>query len=432
MDYILNTPYIIKIITALFLILIVNRKSGNLIAAIISGTLLLALWCGHGLASMLSISWVRISSWGNIFLVIAIFQVIWLSSMMDKSGVMKDLVAIVKKSISRRAGLAVLPALIGWLPMPGGALFSAPMVEEMDDGKELNPLLKTKINYWFRHIWEYWWPLYPGVLLAIDMTKLPVWQFISLQLPLSLFAIAGGIFFLLRKVPVDLKISGKKDNYQNIKVFIELIMPILMVIIVYIFVSIVFPGLSKKSQYIPVILGLCFSLGTLQIQRPLSAGVLKDIILSKNTLKLVVIVIFIRIYGAFIESPLPDGTFLMSAVRDELAMWHIPVLVIIMLIPFISGLSTGLAVGFVGASFPIVINLLGPNPPLADLLSYTVLAYGFGFTGMMLSPVHVCHLVTIEYFKTNLNESMLRIIKPSLFVIGGSIFMSIAAHIIAS
>lgn len=97
MDYILNTPHIIKIISALFLILVVNRKFENLIAAIFAGTLLLALWCGHGSASMLSIIWVRISSWGNIFLVIAIFQVIWLSSMMDKSGVMKDLVAIVKK-----------------------------------------------------------------------------------------------------------------------------------------------------------------------------------------------------------------------------------------------------------------------------------------------------------------------------------------------
>ena len=43
--------------------------------------------------------------------------------------------------------------------MPAGALFSAPFVAAVDEGGELESSHKVAINYWFRHIWEDWWPL---------------------------------------------------------------------------------------------------------------------------------------------------------------------------------------------------------------------------------------------------------------------------------
>jgi hypothetical protein len=45
-----------------------------------------------------------------------------------------------------------------------------------------------------------------------------------------------------------------------------------------------------------------------------------------------------------------------------------------------------------------------------------VLAYGFGYMGMMLSPVHLCLLVTKEYFSAGL-LGVLRIILPCVAVI---------------
>jgi hypothetical protein len=88
--------------------------------------------------------------------------------------------------------------------------------------------------------------------------------------------------------------------------------------------------------------------------------------------------------------------------RDELMALGIPLLMVKMVIPFVSGAVTGIAVGFVGASFPLVFALLGPDPSLNQIASTTTFAYGFGFMGMMLSPVHICFLVTNEYFKTRL------------------------------
>jgi uncharacterized protein len=430
MEYIMTTPYLIRILITLAVILLLNKKLNSLIFSTLGGTVLLAFWCGHDIPSILKITWTRFSSTGNILLIIVIIQVIWLSSMMEKTGVMKDLVEFVRKSISRRAGLAVLPALIGWLPMPGGAIFSAPMVHELDTDGEIAPLLKTKINYWFRHVWEYWWPLYPGVLLAMEMTELPLWQFVLLQLPLSLFSIAGGIFFLLKKVPHENRKRCESETSGKAKDFILLILPILVVIFSYMVISILFPKFIVISRFIPMVLALFFALITLQIQRPLNLSFLKKIVFSSSLFKMVLIVVIIRIYGAFIEFPLPDGTLLMSLVRDELALMKIPVIIIIMLIPFVSGLATGIAIGFVGASFPIIVNLLGQNPLSRDLLSYTVIGYSFGYIGMMLSPVHVCHVVTNEYFKTDLSKSMIRLVKPSLVVLAGGIFIAVLVRII--
>ena len=91
-----------------------------------------------------------------------------------------------------------LPALVGLLPMPAGAAFSAPLVASVDTEDELEPAHKAAINYWFRHLWEYWWPLYPGVLLAITYSGLSAAIFYLIQIPFTLVAAATGYFFILR------------------------------------------------------------------------------------------------------------------------------------------------------------------------------------------------------------------------------------------
>ena len=349
-------------------------------------------------------------------------QVIGLSNQMSSTGTMKKLVTAVRSRVSQRTSMALLPAVIGLLPMPGGAIFSAPLVDDCDPSKNVYSLLKTKINYWFRHIWEYWWPLYPGVLLAIDITGLPIITFILLQLPMSLLAIASGYIFLLRKV----KNVDKKQNKKlktPIKHLIILISPIIIIIGCYTIIKVFFSNISGINKYLPMIIGICCAQIALQIQHPLNFSKWKKIIFSKKTISIALIVILVRIYGAFIEARLPDGLLLMTHVRKELISIGIPLFFIIMLLPFISGFTTGLSVGFVGASFPIVMNLIGNTPALKEILATTVLAYTAGYMGLMLSPVHVCLIVTNEYFKTSLTGSIIRLLKPALVVLACAILI---------
>ena len=406
----LAVPAIIKVLGTLLFILLVTTFARQLLLAIGGGIVVLALWCGLSPAESATIAWERFSSTNNVSLLLIVFLVVWLSSQMAATGMMSDLVSAVRQRLTQRSTLAALPAIIGMLPMPGGAIFSAPLVDRCDEEKRLDGPLKTRINYWFRHVWEYWWPLYPGVLLAVELSGFEIWQFMLLQLPLTVFAVVSGWAFILRKVPRQER--RREDDSSSQHRIPALVAPLLTVIALYVIVRIAFPGVARLSKYLPMAIGLVGGIALQQCMRPLSSTGWKKIVLSRRTLLLAAVVAAVRVYGAFIEADPAGSSSLVEQMRIELDAWGIPVLALLVVIPFISGLTTGLAIGFVGASFPIVFSLLGPEPALAHRAATVVLAYAAGYAGMILSPVHVCLVVTNEHFRTNLGQSIVHLVKP--------------------
>jgi hypothetical protein len=213
-------------------------------------------------------------------------------------------------------------------------------------------------------------------------------------------------------------VEGKRTTIKKI---VGLIMPIIIIITAYTLIRLFLPFIAETNKYLPMIIGICLAQIFLQASRPLRLCDWKAILFSKKALTMAVLAGIIRVYGAFIEAQLADGTLLMGHVRNELSSWNIPLLLVMILIPFISGITTGIAIGFVGASFPIVMTLMGENPAHGTLLSTTLLAYASGYVGMLLSPVHVCLIVTNQHFKTSLAGSIFKLTKPALVVIAGSV-----------
>ncbi|MBR4159437.1 MAG: DUF401 family protein, partial [Spirochaetia bacterium] len=107
--------------------------------------------------------------------------------------------------------------------------------------------------------------------------------------------------------------------------------------------------------------------------------------------------------------------------RQELSETGIPTILLIAILPLVSGIATGIALGFVGTSFPIIFSLLGPDPTLKSILIMIIIGYGFGQIGQLLSPVHVCNVVTNRFFNTNLFKNTFFIAKPCLFIAAGAI-----------
>jgi integral membrane protein (TIGR00529 family) len=437
-EAILGVPVIAKVVGALAVILLVSRFCKHLVIAVAAGALVLGLWSGHSLAAMLLIVGKELSSSDNLLLLLVVFQVIWLSSQMSDSGVMQDLVTTVRGLVSRRAAMAVLPAVIGLLPMPGGALFSAPLVDSVDPEGGVAPQLKARTNHWFRHVWEYWWPLYPGVLLAMKFTGLEVWQFMLFGVPLSLCAAAAGHVFLLRRIgpggaagAAQAPRTGTKG--AQARALLGLVLPIAVVIGSYAVVRLAYaairsawPGVPQMAGNIPMALGLCVAMLVLQLQRPLSRAAWQRIILSPRAFNMVAIVAMVLAYGSFIRAKLPGGEPFMAQMHAEMADWGIPLPAIIILLPLISGLAMGLSAGFVGASFPIVMSLIGEHPSLRTVLSTTVLAYGFGYMGMLLSPVHVCLIVTSAHFRTSVLRNVAGLLAPAAVMLAATLLMYLA------
>jgi len=198
-------------------------------------------------------------------------------------------------------------------------------------------------------------------------------------------------------------------------------MPIIVIITAYLLIRLFLPILANTNKYLPMITGIFLAQVFLQVRRPLKIADWRKILFSKKALTMAVLAGIIRVYGAFIEAQLADGNLLMAHVRNELSSWNIPIMLVMILIPFISGITTGIAIGFVGASFPIVMTLMGSNPSYGTLLSTTLLAYASGYVGMLLSPVHVCLIVTNQHFKTSLASSIIKLSRPALIVAAGSV-----------
>ncbi len=429
MDMENNIPVLFKILIVFALILFLNRFRFHLSISLLAGALSLGLWMGSSPYELLSSLYNSVIDQQTISLSIVVWLIMVMSGIMEKSGHMKRLVnSFTYLTKDARIVGTVMSALIGLLPMPGGALFSAPMVETSLSKINASPENKTALNYWFRHIWEYWWPIYPGVILAIALLNIDTWRYMAVMAPMSLLSIFAGILFILRPMGNSGSNSEGGFSWKRFSAFIYEMNPITIII----FSIIIITGAEKifaeffnhldLPKLTPVITGLTFSiLWVCRINRIAPSGLFAATF-GKSNLTMILLIISIMLFkGVMTDS----GA--VTVLRDELMNYGIPVIFLILIMPFFSGFILGIAVGFVGASFPLIIPLFPANDMFL-YISYAALAYTFGYMGMMLSPVHLCFIVTRDFFKAGIGGSYSYIIKTTSFMMIFSILIFIISR----
>ena len=99
----------------------------------------------------------------------------------------------------------------------------------------------------------------------------------------------------------------------------------------------------------------------------------------------------------------------------------LPPVAIFFALPFLVGLLTGLTVGFVGSTFPIIAAMTGGHPDP----SIITFSFASGFAGVMLSPTHLCLLLTVQYFKADLAGTYRLMYLPVLlvFLVGLGVYL---------
>ncbi|MCX5858176.1 MAG: DUF401 family protein [Deltaproteobacteria bacterium] len=427
MDWLLHVPAYVKVGSSFLGILLLYRLRVPLGVAILTFSTLLTLWTGTGVDGLRY----QINSFvlpQNYLLPLIILLLLFFSDSLNKTGRMDRTIAALKSWLkNKHLILAGLPALVGLLPMPAGALFSAPFVDAVDQGQEIEPPLKVAINYWFRHIWEYWWPLYPGVILAMQYSGLSAVKFFFIQMPFTLAAVLGGYLFILRKVK-RLDDHHENEGHLDAAAVLSALGPIGLLVLISLVGSALLPLIGVEgtlANLIAMVVGLVAALAAVFTGHASAFGSTMLMLKRSDTWLMIVLVIGIQTFAAALSCPVDDaGSTLITGMRDELIRTGIPLIMVIMLIPFISGMVTGVAFGFVGASFPIVFALVGPDPSAAVAAATTAFAYTFGYMGMMLSPMHACFVVTAEYFKTSIFSAYRYIIGPAFVILLASILLS--------
>jgi len=396
---------LVCVLGAFALILVLSRLKVPLALAILAGGV--AVGAAMGL-SFMQLLWAMLAGAATLetaSLLIVTVLLLSLSHTMQEAGQMKRIVSLARAMLRRPAvAMAALPAFIGLLPMPGGALFSAPMVEEAAGDAKVSGGRLSAVNYWFRHIWEHWWPLYPGVILAVQLTASDFGTFMAFQLPLGIFMVAGGLV-ILRKLPPDLHVAAPPPQAGTKREFVRATSSIWIIPIVWVAVVV---GLHLAGgrlerlhaaavieRYLPVIAGLlCSLLWTVRMNR-LSGRAIRRIFIKRDIYVMALLVLSVMVFQGVL-----GYVRAAPAIADQLQHLQVSVLLVIAALPFIAGMVTGLAVGFVGVSFPIVLGLVETMPGSPEMRPYVVLAYACGHLGQMLSPLHLCHVVSNRYFGT--------------------------------
>jgi len=143
--------------------------------------------------------------------------------------------------------LVTFPALVGLLPMPGGAIFSATMVKNLGHEHRLSSAHLSYINYWFRHIWEYWWPLYPGILLTTALAGVDLWHLAPFTGPLTIVALAAGYWPLRGLIAMPVAPGQRKAVLP----FLKELAPIVFVIVFGLLLGLLFSCQTNTSGQPP-------------------------------------------------------------------------------------------------------------------------------------------------------------------------------------
>ena len=288
--------------------------------------------------------------------------------------------------------LALPSVFIGLLPMLGGALMSAPIVEEAGQRWKLTPAWKTFLNYWFRHIWEYCWPLYVNVILAAAILQVPIKKISSVQFPFTILAVFLGLVLLFKHVPALSRERNDQSFLRNVLTLVFSIWPI--------FLAILFIFAFKLSMLVSLVLVFLLT----QIFFRIGIKERLNIIWKSISLKTVFLVASVMVFKRILEVSGALGS-LTRIFPPEGASAYL----LLFTVPFFLGLLTGVNHAYVGISFPLLLPILGTGNPDMILVLF---AYVSGFTGILLSPAHLCLFLTLDYFKADLRDVYKILILP--------------------
>ena len=326
-----------------------------------------------------------------------IILVLYLGNLLQLKGNFKKMVDSFKNLIPEPRLILALPSsFIGLLPMIGGALMSAPIVEEAGQRWKLTPAWKTFLNYWFRHIWEYSWPLYVNMILASAILQIPIKRIATVQFPFTVLAAILGLIILFKHVH---RLPDEKTGGKFLKSLLNLILSIwpifLVIMLIFVFKFSMLLALAATAFLTQIFFRMDFRERSRILWQSIS---LKTIFLIAS------VMVFKRILEVSGALESVTGVFQSEGISAYLLLFAVP---------FFLGLLTGVNHAYVGISFPILLPIFGSENPDMVLVMF---AYVSGFVGILLSPTHLCLVLTLDYFKAELRDVYKILLWPSVVI----------------
>jgi len=328
-----------------------------------------------------------------------------LAKCMQETGSIKKLIDSLRTIFTKGGTLGVIPAVYGLMPVPGGALFSAPTIDEEGDKYNLDQNKKNFLNIWFRHIW---FPIYPisSALILITSSKfsnIGIYTLILANIPAFIASIIIGIIFLKKFIKnAPLQKNKPSRSYSG---FIFIIPPILPVIL---YAVLQFFGISEIRTFL---IGVLFSIVLVYYLSELNISEFFQIIKKSLTWRL-----GLAIFGIMIFREIFEVSQANIVLKDLIINLPFPAIWMVIIIPLILGILTGYNLGAVALSYPILVPFFPLNISFITLVGLTSLIFISSLIGYLISPIHLCNVLSSDYLKTDTTR-MYRLLFPAVILI---------------
>ncbi len=328
---------------------------------------------------------------------------------MKETGVSQRLVPALQGLFrSRRFALSAIPMMMGLLPTPGGIMLSAPMVRDLGDHVGVERSRLAAINFLFRHVWESVWPLFPAVPLIQGMFGISAFTLISHNIAITLSATLGGtIFLLLSGIPPRNRNEQSKGRFaDHIRYFTGAFWPIAVVAALY------------AGFNLPPAAGLLLAIFAFLWLNKVPRGQWSAIFKSGIEPDFALLILGALVFKLNLQA----GQAVEEVVRF-LSDMNVPSHLVIFILPFLVGFLTGLVVPTVAITFPFLIPFIGTGSQTR--VGLETLAFSGLACGLLLTPVHLCLVLSASYFEAPLTKIMVRLIGPTIFVAAAGTLMAL-------
>ena len=380
----MNSVFLV-VIAAMILIVVLLRFKVLIGPAILIGGLLIWLFESRSFEKLWIAFTETLTMQRTWDLLLCLYFVMCLEVELRKSGSLHGMVVTLRNIFSsNKVTLAFMPAFLGLLPSLGGARFSAPIVQEASEGIAVDDEQKSAINLWFRHIFEFSNPLMPGVILACGIANVSIGDLIDQVGWVTILCFVLGWIFLI--IPLKITDLEKATNTQHDRTIDWKSLVLAFGPIVTSFLLIV--AFNVQAALAMGLVVVAFIPLYFWFKRPISVkSVFTESLDKKLFFNVICILYFIQLLTVI-------GTLdeIVSVFNNS----SLPQAVIIACLSFIFGVMTGMGQGYIAIVMPIVALMAPGNIVLVGI------AMVYGMAGQMVTPTHLCILVTVEYFKCRL------------------------------
>ncbi|MFQ6095364.1 MAG: DUF401 family protein [Candidatus Bathyarchaeia archaeon] len=377
------------LLLSLFAIVVLVARRVDYGLALLVGAFILGIFSQLNLQEFVEVSLLTFTDPSTLDLVLIVSLIPILASCMKETGMVDGLIASIKEVLSGRAVLMTLPALMGALPMMGGALLSAPLIDDEAERLGLSSEERSLINVWFRH-WNFFvYPLSSVLILLASLTRINIYVLILTQFPPVLIYLLLGYIVSIRGVKED-ETERKRDLGTLLLVLLN-VSPILIAI-------------ALNSIGVHMAAALTAAVAFIFLFKKVSPRRALALLRQGFSWKLpfaMVAVMFLRHMIEYSNS--------VPAVIPYMESMGLPTNLLLILMTWVIGLVTAMPTASIAIVFPIALNMIKNIDAIFVSILYITMIFSY-----LVSPMHLCLILTVEYYKSRLHAVYRKFIPASL------------------